>query len=87
MILTEDSILFNNQRYPYKEIAIFGHPDFEGQRFLVSTLSLAKVLLDEHSVPINKEAQFVDEHIFYYVSDEEIFLSDEDLSATISRNL
>ena len=66
-----DTILFNHQHYPIRDAFLkeFGN-------VLIATTELSKHLMTEDGSYISKEAQFVDEQIFFFVSPDEINLPD-----------
>jgi len=72
-------IRFQNKKFPLREIEINGI----GTVYL-STVSLNENLLDNKGKYVSDEAIKVDEGIFYFVSDEEISLSDKKLKRIVS---
>ena len=46
-----------------------------------------KALFDKQMVPVSKEAEFIDEHIFFYVKDNQICLDENSLREAIIYNL
>lgn len=69
-----DKIEFQNKEYKVREIEI---PEFGN--VLISTNSLNELLLNESGSYISEEAIAVDERIFYFVEENEIEFSDEEL--------
>lgn len=75
-------ITFQNQNFRVREIQIseFGN-------VLISTNSLNELLLNEDGSYSSKEAQEIDEQIFYFVEDYEIDFDEEGLIKTIALEL
>lgn len=75
-------ITFQNQNFKVREIEIseFGN-------VLISTNSLNELLLNEDGSYSSKEAQVIDEQIFYFVEDYEIDLDKEGLIKAIALEL
>lgn len=75
-------ITFQNQNFRVREIQIseFGN-------VLISTNSLNELLLNEGGSYSSKEAQEIDEQIFYFVEDDEIDFDEEGLIKTIALEL
>lgn len=69
-----DSIEFQNQEFKVREIEL---PEFGN--VLISTNSLNELLLNEDGCYTSDESEIVDEKIFYFVDDNEIELSEEEL--------
>lgn len=65
--MNNDTITFNGTQYPVRWLGI------ENTMQCIGTESLSKALLDETtSMPINKEAEQVDDTIFFYVPDAQL---------------
>lgn len=75
-------ITFQNQNFGVREIQIseFGN-------VLISTNSLNKLLMNEDGSYSSKEAQEIDEQIFYFVEDCEIDLDEKGLIEAITLEL
>lgn len=67
-------IKFQNKQYQVRELKL---PEIGV--ILISTVSLNNKLLNNESKYISDEAIFVDESIFYYVEENQIQLSDEEI--------
>lgn len=80
--LDYDRIEYDNQIYPVRYITMPG----DTQQSMIATEALQDTLLKDDA-PVNEEAEKVDELIFFYVSEQEFRLRDEDLILTIQRNL
>ncbi len=67
-----NAIIFNHKYYIIREVFLkeFGN-------VLIATTELSKQLMTENGNYVSREAQFVDEAIFYFVSSGEINLPDE----------
>lgn len=72
-------ITFNNKNFKTRlvETEDFGE-------VLISVEELNDILLDYEGAYISKEAEFVDQQIFYFVSDNEIDLPAEKLAKLIN---
>lgn len=77
-----DTIEFQNQTFKLREIAL---PSFGN--VLISTNSLNELLLNDYGGYISNEAQIVDEKIFYFVEDNAIELSTEELINVLTSEL
>lgn len=75
-------IKFENKEYPYREL--FMH-DFGN--VVVSTDSLNQVLMNEDGTYTTKDAKLLDEEIFFFVEDADIFLKDSLLAKQIKKNI
>jgi hypothetical protein len=61
------TIKFKNIDYPIKSITFpFGER-------IIGTESLNKVLINKNNGYISEKARIIDEHIFYFVTEEELF--------------
>ncbi len=69
-----DNIEFQNREFKVREIEL---PEFGIVR--ISITSLNELLLNKDGSYSSKEAEAVDEKIFYFVEDNEIEQSDEEL--------
>lgn len=77
-----DTINFQNKEFKVREV------DFpEIGNVLISTNLLNDSLLNEHSGYVSDEATVVDENIFYFVDDNEMKLSDEELINLITQEI
>ena len=76
------TIRFQNREFPLREIAISGIGTVN-----ISTVSLNEILLDNQGKYVSDEAIKVDEGICYFVSDEEIVLSDKKLNRIVSSEI
>jgi hypothetical protein len=67
-----NTIIFQKKEFPVRDIFLkeFGE-------VTIATTELSKVLLNENGSYISKEAQFVDEGIFFFVTPDEINLPNE----------
>ncbi len=77
-----ESIAFENKEYPLRFVKI----TFDGETSVepVSTLSLEeKLMTKDFDDWVSKEAEYVDEQIFFYVHDEEINLPDSEIRKII----
>ena len=71
-----DFILFAENKYPIRKIAIEGY----GFELMISTEDLQSVLINEDGAYTSPEARLIDENIFFYIpkriamdcSDEEV---------------
>jgi hypothetical protein len=75
------TILFNGTQYP---VVDFIFPD--GERS-VATWSLNQALFTEEECYVSIEAQNIDETIFYFVEDEQIYLPEKELILEITQGL
>ena len=69
-----DTINFRNEEFKVREVEF---PEIGN--VLISTNSLNESLLNEFGGYVSNEAISLDENIFYFVDDNEIKLSDEEL--------
>jgi hypothetical protein len=77
-----DTINFQNKEFKVREV------DFpEIGNVLISTNLLNDSLLNEYSGYVSDEATVVDENIFYFVDDNEMKLSDEELINLITQEI
>ena len=67
-------IEFQGNQYKVREVEL---PEIGN--VLISTTSLNKLLLNDHSSYVSNEAISVDESIYYFVDENEIELSDDEL--------
>ena len=74
-----DTIEFQNREFKVREIEL---PEFGIVH--ISTNSLNDLLLNEDGSYTSNEAEEVDEKIFYFVEDNEIELSDEELIKVVT---
>jgi len=77
-----DIIIFQNKEFKVREVQF---PEVGNT--LISTISLNESLMNEHGGYVSDEAITVDEKIFYFVNDDEMNLSDEDLINLITEEL
>lgn len=77
----KEFIFFNGVNYKCRTLF------FEDRFVTISTESLNSVLLDDNSNYTSVEAQFIDERIFFFVSDEEILLDEGLLESVLEREL
>ena len=77
-----NTIQFNNRDFRVKEIEL---PEFGN--VLISTNTLNKLLLKEDGSYVSDEAEAVDEKIFYFVEDNEIELSQEEIILIVNSEL
>ncbi len=76
-----DTIIFENKEFKTREIDF---PEFGN--VLISTVSLNELLLKD-GIYVSDEAVNIDEQIFYFVDENEIKLSDENLIDLITKQL
>ena len=69
-----NNISLNNKKYPIRELFIEGYGNV-----LISTNSLNSSILDKNYDYKNKESQYVDEKIFFFVDYSDIFKPERDL--------
>jgi len=69
-----DKIEFQNNQYKVREIEL---PELGN--VLISTTSLNQLLLNDDGSYVSNEAIFVDESIYFFVDENEIELSDDEL--------
>lgn len=69
-----DFITYQNQQYPFREIKL---PEFGYVK--ISTEELSSALLNADCNYKTKEAEYVDEKIFFFVENDKISLSDKNL--------
>ncbi len=77
-----ETIIFNGKQYPSRELE---HPLFGD--ILISTISLNNDLINEHGKYVNKSAVNVDEMVFYFMEENEIILSENELTDQISKQV
>lgn len=84
-----DFVEFGNESYPTREITMFGEDfDEEGESVTISVKSLSDVLLDKNDAFVSKEAESLDETIFFYVDGiYDINLPEEELVELIKESL
>ena len=70
-----DKIEFQSNQYKVREIEL---PEIGN--VLISTITLNLLLLNDKGGYVSDEAFFVDESIYYFVEEDEISLSDKELS-------
>lgn len=75
------TILFDGTHYPVVEVLL---P--EGER-TIATWNLNEALFTENAEYISIEAQQIDEAIFFYVNENHIRLSNEELALEVSRQM
>ncbi|MBR1668870.1 MAG: HaeIII family restriction endonuclease [Bacteroidaceae bacterium] len=64
-----EHIDYNGTKYPIR------HALFEGMNMYIATESFDRALFDEKTgLPTSREAEFIDDTIFYFVQDNEIYL-------------
>jgi hypothetical protein len=76
------TINFGNKEFLVREIELS-----EIETVLISTNSLNELLINENGSYFSDEAISIDENIFYYVNDNEIRFSDEELINLIEKEL
>ncbi|MBK8465694.1 MAG: hypothetical protein IPL32_07675 [Chloracidobacterium sp.] len=81
--MTNDAIEFNGKSFGLR-VLDFGE-DWGTCR--VASHNLNQLLMDETGQYISREAQSVDEHIFYFIAPAEFRLSDEALTTKILREV
>lgn len=69
-----DKIEFQNKEYLIREVEL---PEIGN--VLISTVELSDLLINEKGGYVSNEAISVDERIYYFVEENEIKLSDDDL--------
>jgi hypothetical protein len=72
-----DSIIFEEHKYPYRTLKL------ENETVSISTRSLEKQLLNEDGEYISDNAIIIDEMVYFYVEDNEIYLQEDRLSEII----
>lgn len=77
----KEFIFFNGENYTCRTLF------FEDKFVTVSTETLNSVLLDDNGNYTSEKAQFLDEKIFFFVSDEEILLDEGLLESVLEREL
>lgn len=87
MIFYDNYIKFNDTMYPYRKIRLKGLDDFEGYEYLIAPLSLEKALFTTNMTPVNKTAEYIDNQVFFYVSDEEVNLNTKNLNKRLIQYL
>lgn len=80
-------ISFKGIKYPYRQLSLNGFDSYDSTHYCVATESLEKALFDKQMAPVSKEAEFIDEHIFFYVKDNQICLDENSLREAIIYNL
>lgn len=73
-----DSIKFNGIEYLVRYLDKYGY---------ISIMSLSDQLIDENRSHVSIEAENIDNTIFFYVDDNEINLTDKELSKIIEFHL
>ena len=77
-----ETIIFRNQEFRIKEIDL---PSFG--EVIISTNKLSSLLFNDEDKYVNKEAELIDDEIFYYVEENEIGLSDFELIPLIEKDV
>jgi hypothetical protein len=77
-----DYLIFEDKEYPVKNIWL---SEFENVN--ISTIDLNYQIVNENGGYKNFEAEIIDEHVFYFVSNEEILLECEDLAKLVLENI
>lgn len=78
-------IIWNGKEYPSKNLVIFKGTEDE-QEITVSVEELQKELIgDETGAPISNEAEEVDGDIYYYLSESEMSLPDNEIVAIVEK--
>lgn len=78
---TLSTIWFDNREYPVREVL------FDGAYCLLSTISLERALLPDGCTYVSDEARRIDEGIIFFVDDEDMALSDEQLVAILTGHI
>jgi hypothetical protein len=65
-------IVYQQYSYPFREV------NLNDQCIAISTIALGEKLLTEGGQYVSEEAVNIDERIYYYVSETQIGLSDEE---------
>ncbi len=81
-----DHIEYEGKEYPLYFLDIPNEDDGTVQR-AVSTESLARAALDENGLPLNPEAERIDDDIFFYVPEEIAEGNEDDIVDFITENL
>lgn len=63
------------------------YPAVETQFGIVATESLEKALLDRRGCPIDSEATYVDNQVYFFVPDDEIKKSVPEIEEYVSNNV
>ena len=79
------TITWENREYLTRQLTIFrGTADEEN--ILISLISLQNRLIDSRTgAPVSDEAEVVDGEIYYYLTDEDILLPDEQIIPIVER--
>lgn len=78
-------IIWNRKEYPSKSLVIFKGTEDE-QEVTVSVVELQNELIDsETDIPVSDEAEEVDGDIYYYLSESEMSLTDNEIIAIIEK--
>ena len=72
-------INYKNYKYPYRIIM------FENNDMITSTIALEQALLTKDYVYVDSLAEYIDECIFFFVDDDEIYKDDNFILNILSR--
>jgi len=72
-------INYKNYKYPYRIIM------FENNDMIISTIALEQALLTKDYVYVDSLAEYIDECIFFFVDDDEIYKDDNFILNILSR--
>ena len=75
-----DYLYFENRKYPFRELYL---NDFKN--VVISTASLNSRLMNEDGTYTSIEAQHIDEYIFFYVDDIDIYINEDQLIQKLSK--
>ena len=79
MIISDNHIDFNGKIYPCRWVTAPLFKDDYQECYLIATESLERALLQDGDIPISMHAEMIDNQIFFYVSDDEITLNEDNL--------
>lgn len=81
-MINYDNLEFDKQSFPVRKLDLTGF----GEVF-ISTTSLSEKLINSNCGYYSDSARIIDEKVFYYVEDSQIFLNKNDLKLLILNEL
>lgn len=76
-----DVIFFNGKKYPAREV------EYWDETMTISTEALDNALFDEREQYTSKTAQYIDEKVFFFVGNDDIYKSEKELQGIMYETL
>ncbi len=82
-----DYIEYKGKKYPVFYLELESDTDAWSGESMVATEALMKEIIGDNGLPVDREAEAIDEEIFFYIPDEVAGWKEEDIVEFINENL